>query len=405
MTTLPSISWESLEQQVQACVTHLYDYTFLQGNPLVHLLASELTGPDRVDAFRNLIIEAIERLRPGPSVAFHSRAARAYNILSLRYIAQEQTSEVIKQLALSERQFYRDHSKAIRSLSAILWERLTGTVVPDVSTSEPTALSMQSEVRSLSEHSELERLDLRDLVIGAIRSTQPLAEARGVSLTLDSPNTLAEVEADRTLLRQLMLTILSLLVTGTERNTRIQVSIQGYTRRPQLVFTLTGPVGDPEALREALDNQAALQYLIKTLKARLRLHQSAPDEVRITLEIVTAIQTVLIVDDNPDAIDLFHRYLADQRYQILSANNGAHAIQLAREMQPDVIILDIMLPGQDGLEVLQNLKHHEVTQHIPVLVCSILDMQALALSLGADDYLKKPPGQQEILSRLEHWTA
>jgi DNA-binding response OmpR family regulator len=145
--------------------------------------------------------------------------------------------------------------------------------------------------------------------------------------------------------------------------------------------------------------------LIKTLKVHFHYVQTTPNEVCVTLDISTGLQIVLIVDDNPDAVDLFHRYLAKQPYQILVADTGAKALQFAREAQPDIIILDIMLPEHDGMEVLQTLKHDQATRNIPILVCSVLDMQPLARSLGADDYLKKPPGQQELLTRLEQWRA
>src|SRR5258708_34797073 len=125
MTTASPMSWEAMEQEVHACLTHLYDYAFLQNNALVHLLISDLTGPDRVQAFRKLILEAIECLKPETNVAFTSKAVRTYNILSMRYIMQEQTSEAIKDLAFSWRKFYRNHTKPLHNLTAIHCERVT----------------------------------------------------------------------------------------------------------------------------------------------------------------------------------------------------------------------------------------------------------------------------------------
>jgi CheY-like chemotaxis protein len=114
---------------------------------------------------------------------------------------------------------------------------------------------------------------------------------------------------------------------------------------------------------------------------------------------------ILLVDDNPGIIDLFQRWLAGQPYYILTAQDGEQAVKAARQWLPSVIILDVMLPGMDGWEVLQNLKTHPSTREIPVLVCSVLDACDLAMSLGADACLKKPPNQTEFLKTLEHWQA
>src|SRR5258708_38404927 len=105
MVTPSPMSLDAMEQEVHACLTHLYDYAFLQNRALVHLLISDLAGPDRVQAFRKLILESIECLKPETYVAFISKAAQAYNILKMRYVIQKQTSESIKHLALSSCQF------------------------------------------------------------------------------------------------------------------------------------------------------------------------------------------------------------------------------------------------------------------------------------------------------------
>jgi len=404
MTTPSPMSLDAMEQEVHACLTHLYDYAFLQNNALVHLLISDQTGPDRVQAFRKLILESIECLKPDTNVAFTSKAARAYNILSMRYVMQEQTSEAIKHLALSWRQFYRDHPKAVHNLTAILWERLTGSAIPRSADADGPQLSLQTEVQSLADQSKREWLDLPDLLADVISNIQPMAETFGVGLVLPATVTgLPKLEIDRTLLRQLLLIVLSSLVVEMGRGATIELTTEAKTGRQRVIFTLGHFSRDADLFLTTLYDQETLQLLVKTLKASFYFEPGAPDNIRVFFEFITGTQSILIIDDNPDAIDLFQRYLDKLPYHLVSAKNGPDGIQLAREIRPEAIILDIMLPGQDGLEVLQNLKHHKLTSHIPVLVCSILDIQALALSLGADDYLKKPPGQDELLSRLRRW--
>ncbi len=81
------------------------------------------------------------------------------------------------------------------------------------------------------------------------------------------------------------------------------------------------------------------------------------------------------------------------------------AILIAQKTQLMCIILDIMLPEKDGWQILQSYKSHPLTEHIPVLICSVLEMKDLAMSLGADGYLKKPPTRDEFLSTLSQWAV
>src|SRR5579859_1712536 len=111
------------EQQVRDCLLHLYDYAFLQSHPLVELLAPNTPTEQRVQAFRELIFKTIENFRPGTKSDFHTRHARAYNILTLRYVEDHDILDVQEQMALSERQFYREHRRAIEAVSRALWEK------------------------------------------------------------------------------------------------------------------------------------------------------------------------------------------------------------------------------------------------------------------------------------------
>jgi CheY-like chemotaxis protein len=173
-----------------------------------------------------------------------------------------------------------------------------------------------------------------------------------------------------------------------------------------MTFTLTRPGLDPAALQTGLAQHSTLQYLLKALGGSLvYAAELTVPQFAVTLDLALHQYTLLVIDDNPDAIDLFRRYLVGRPYEIVAAPESVTAIQIARESNPDVIILDVMLPGQDGLEVLQNLKNHPATSQIPVLVCSVLDTQDLALSLRADGYLRKPPGQAEFLNVLARWRA
>jgi CheY-like chemotaxis protein len=123
-------------------------------------------------------------------------------------------------------------------------------------------------------------------------------------------------------------------------------------------------------------------------------------EGRLVLYLARQRQVVLVVDDNSDVVDLVGRYLASSPYRVVGAATADEALRLAREALPQVVLLDVMMPSRDGWEILQSLKHNPETQHIPVVICSVLNERALAYSLGADDYLRKPITQDKLAAVL-----
>ncbi len=115
-------------------------------------------------------------------------------------------------------------------------------------------------------------------------------------------------------------------------------------------------------------------------------------------------QTILVVDDTPDNIALLGALLKD-RYKVRAANNGERALVIAAgQPQPDLILLDIMMPGMDGYEVCERLKIDPRTTDIPVIFLTAkaqVDDEELGLRLGAVDYITKPISPPIVLARVE----
>ncbi|GGY79310.1 hypothetical protein GCM10007388_10430 [Pseudoduganella plicata] len=112
---------------------------------------------------------------------------------------------------------------------------------------------------------------------------------------------------------------------------------------------------------------------------------------------------VLIVDDAPDSLSALRSLMVDQGYQTFVANTGERALQLARRVHPDLILLDIVMPGMDGFETCRQLKAHPVTQRIPVIFMSArteTDDVVAGFDLGAVDYLRKPLRMPEVCARV-----
>jgi CheY-like chemotaxis protein len=114
---------------------------------------------------------------------------------------------------------------------------------------------------------------------------------------------------------------------------------------------------------------------------------------------------VLVVDNNADFIALVARYLYQEDWEVVGAGDATQALERAREMRPRIILLDVMMPGRDGWDLLVRLRAAAETKETPVIVCSILNEPQLATSLGANGYLPKPLTQTDLLRALAPWRS
>jgi two-component system, OmpR family, phosphate regulon response regulator PhoB len=112
---------------------------------------------------------------------------------------------------------------------------------------------------------------------------------------------------------------------------------------------------------------------------------------------------ILVVDDEPDISALVAYHLARESYRVRTASSGPEAIRAAEVERPDLIVLDLMLPGMSGLQVLEELRRRPETQDIPVILLTARreEQDRIAgLRLGADDYVAKPFSPQELILRV-----
>lgn len=116
-------------------------------------------------------------------------------------------------------------------------------------------------------------------------------------------------------------------------------------------------------------------------------------------------RSILVIDDEKDIQKLLRYNLEKEGYQVLAAKTGEEGLELARQKKPDLIVLDLMLPGMDGLEICKILKADKNTKNIPVLMLTAKGSevdQVVGLELGASDYLTKPFSVKILLARLKN---
>ena len=110
--------------------------------------------------------------------------------------------------------------------------------------------------------------------------------------------------------------------------------------------------------------------------------------------------TILVIDDEPDMLNLLERILTSEGYRVILAADGNYGLTLTRDDSPDLILLDIIMPGPDGFTVLESIRKYSDTPVIMVTAKRDAESMRKALALGADDYISKPFRPAELVARI-----
>ena len=111
-------------------------------------------------------------------------------------------------------------------------------------------------------------------------------------------------------------------------------------------------------------------------------------------------ETILVVDDEPKIVQIARDYLEDSGFKVLSSGDGKQALALARQEKPDLIVLDLMLPGMDGLDVCRSIRKESDVPIIMLTARADEADQLVGLELGADDYVTKPFSPKTLVARV-----
>lgn len=409
---------ETFARWVQEALQRLYDAPYLQRHPLTHALAgTETEWIQRVPHLRRVLLDAIQALAPSNPAQAQSPEWRAYRLLELRYIDGLSPSEVMQQLALSRSHFFREQTRMLDALTTVLWEQWQQQhpTLPHAPTHETDARNPTEQpgpTREQLAQAETIRLSAQatwkpvDPVI-VLQQLQPmvdsLAQSQGKRVHYELPQQLVTVRADRVLLRQALVTTIAFaldLATG-------QVQIGSFANSREVGITIAvdqANAGPPApAGRQGVGLEVCTR-LMGAMGGTLKVERNSEERWEALLAWpALAPYTLLVIDDNQDFVDLFRRYLVGHSWRVVGAADGRQAREILAELDPTVIILDVMMPREDGWELLMALRAWETTRTTPIIICSVLNEPRLAETLGANAYLTKPVTQQALLRVLEPW--
>jgi CheY-like chemotaxis protein len=264
--------------------------------------------------------------------------------------------------------------------------------------------SRTEELEQLEESVPTQIANTEEITQEVLETLKPLLDSEKVTVDYtaqNEPPLLARLKIP--IFRQALLSIISMAIRYVPGG---KVFIQNDVRAQQMSIRIHTTTRDTAA-GPARDHARAVRMakqLIGLCGGSLEI-TFGEDEGRIfkssiRLPALGELQ-ILVIDDNEDTRQLFQRYLSGSRYRFVGAANAADGLELAQKMDPQIIVLDVMMPGKDGWALLGQLRTHPKTCHIPVILCTILPHEGLAHDLGAVDFLQKPVNRPALLSALD----
>ncbi len=393
----------SLVRELRGALHYLYNPDELGRSALWGLLGVDAARDPL--ALQTILVEAIDALKPKPGTPTQAPGWRSYRALYHRYTEQFSQAEVAKTLGLSPRQLLRQERAALQVLAAHLWARYgLSSRAPGADRLEEQAasgqhLTRQQELAWLRESLPSEAVDVAQLVEAVLRTADPVLTSLAVRIEWMAPAELPPLLARRGPLRQALLHLL-LAAARSAPGGAIHLEVEAQGQKARIMLRAARFLASPLRAEAAGEALALARQLLSVSGGTLEALPANGFAVALTLP-AAGQATVLFIDDNADALLLFERSLAGTRYLYAGTRDPQQALTLAAELRPCTIVLDVMLPGIDGWELLGRLRANPATRSVPVIICTIVSEEQLALALGAAAFLRKPVRPEALLAALD----
>jgi CheY-like chemotaxis protein len=377
---------ESFIEQVKDALGKLYDFQALQENSLTPQFDIQKSDPLMTGAhqLRSQLIDAIESLNPGQNVAAHSGTVRIYNLIYMHYIGRQTIQQAAWEIGVSLRQAYRDLRRGEELVSAVLWHKLHAEIAHP-----PPDISVSAELSRLEDNTRV--IALRELLDTALRPVQILAEKYGIPIQVEACADPVTLTTNPIMAQQILTHILSQIIQQARPlSLTIQLSGEAHFIHVQYAADSPSNVQIEPTIQQMMEQiHWEFQFDVCEGKHELGLKSSRRRAL------------LVVIDDNEGLTHLLQRYLTDDVYTVMSVPNTEQGLEIIPQLQPDVIILDLMMPGIDGWELLQRIRTRGETKAIPVVICSVINDPELAFALGASHFVSKPVTREALLLALQ----
>ncbi len=293
----------------------------------------------------------------------------------------------------------------------------------------------------------LETFDVSRMIKQVVSTIQPQADKNGNTLRVHCGDDLGTMHSDVTKVRQVLFNLLSNACKFTERGTisldvfretvdgsdwlsfgvsdtgigmteeQMERLFQAFSQAETVITRNYGGTGLGLAISKGFCQMLGGDVYVEsesgvgsTFTIRLsaevfdhRVEVATPLESRFE-PVVEGASTVLVIDDDPTVRDLMKRFLSREGYRVVTATEGKEGLRLAKELHPDAITLDVLMPAMDGWAVLTALKADPQLADIPVIMLTIVDDKNIGFTLGASDYFTKPIDRDRLIAVLKKYT-
>jgi len=402
------IDWKNFLDSIRHDLNHLYDPAYLRKSLLVTLFCLE-SQRDAVFKLQELLVQAIEKLNDPGLGRTAPISPDTYRILKNRYVLQVSQVELARQLGMSDRQLRREQNIAIEFLATQLWEKYglvehaKESFEQKIQTENDRAISdLTSSDLDWLKSSEEESICNPNLVlVNAVDTIEPLLSQNQTELDLNIEGPLPLVRVHGIVVQQVLLSILTQAISQSNAGqVRLEAAQAGNHVQVKVSYPIS-PDKQANQSQEAVINLT--RQMLQLFLAEIIYQQQDHIQEFIVSFPILRLARVLVVDDNPDFIALLQRFTAGSRYEIYGLKGNDNLSEHILENQPAAIILDIMMPKIDGWELLKTIRNARKTKNIPVIICTILPQENLAIALGATDFLLKPVTQESLQNVLARW--
>jgi CheY-like chemotaxis protein len=394
--------FELFEEQIRDTLQHLCDPEF-QPNELLFTLLG-VHPADGYGAIQSLILGAINDLEPNTVLPIENRARRAYEILRLRFVLGLTQEETADYLHMSRRSLQRFQVEAIHWLVLHLWEKpwvhggeggrpLSESVSDSAESKVDWQAQADLELASLKDSAPGVNADLAEVIAGMEEVIRVLSTCHGVRVERSIVQDGLRVAIHPAAMRQTLIGAIRRLLPIMDESLTLYAVLQDG----QIRITLTGPVkADSENCDvDLVDGIIAPPGLSVTV-------EWDAGSIFLILRVPSAEQyAVVVVEDNEDMVNFYRRCCDGTPFRIKPRTPSSAIVEQIEASSPDAIVLDVMLPGVDGWQILMTLHERPVTREIPVIVCSVVREEELAMTLGAACFLAKPVQPRRLVSALE----
>jgi CheY-like chemotaxis protein len=401
---------ETFRHHVRHALEHLYDADALYGHWLVERLGlAQQPVPSR--ELRQRLLAAIQQMRPAPEEPPDTPKWQMHQVLLQRYVQRISAEALADQLGMSSRSLRRLQRRALAQLSEILLQQTQGEQTLAAAVMSDDDLTLTERVKTVDDEIEWlhdvalsESVSIISVLDEVLHTLEPMVHQAGVDLVNHIIPEPEHVAIPTTGLRQVFLSVLTHTLQHAGSGS---IKLMATSTPEKIIIHLQSRPDDPSLVQaRSISRLVVTQRILNMFGGEVHREVAPNGDLSVRLSLIRAGNTpVLVIDDNPDALQLYARYVSGTRYRLESCQQPEQALEIAETLRPRVIIMDIMMPGLDGWSLLGRLRHHPATATIPVVICTIVSERSLALMLGAAELIQKPVKRATFLAALDRQLA